>query len=89
MVIIPDGPVLKFGVQNEQVVLLRKRLDVPAEAGANEQLFDKDVFQAVRQFQLEHGAAPDGLVGNGTRRMLNRQQDPAPRHAGGQASFRR
>ena len=43
VVIIPDGPVLKFGVQNEQVVLLRKRLDVPADAGANEQLFDKDV----------------------------------------------
>jgi murein L,D-transpeptidase YcbB/YkuD len=85
VVIIPDGPVLKFGVVNEQVVLLRKRLDVPAEAGANEQLFDKDVFQAVRRFQLEHGAAPDGLVGNGTRRMLNSQQDPAPRHAGGQA----
>ena len=28
-----DGPVLKFGVENEQVALLRKRLDVPA--GAN------------------------------------------------------
>ncbi len=57
-------------------MLLRKRLEVPAEAGANEKLFDKDVFQAVRRFQLEHGAAPDGLVGTGTRRMLNSQQDP-------------
>ena len=85
VVIIPDGPVLKFGVVNEQVALLRKRLDAPAEAGANEQLFDKDLFQAVRRFQLEHGAAPDGLVGSGTRRMLNNQQDAAPRHAGGQA----
>ncbi|MGA9603600.1 MAG: L,D-transpeptidase family protein [Methyloceanibacter sp.] len=85
VVIIPDGPVLKFGVVNEQVALLRKRLDAPAEAGVNEQLFDKDLFQAVRRFQLEHGAAPDGLVGSGTRRMLNNQQDAAPRHAGGQA----
>ena len=30
MVIVPPGPVLKFGVENEQVALLRQRLDVPA-----------------------------------------------------------
>ncbi len=29
-VIIPDGPVLKLGVVDEQVALLRKRLDMPA-----------------------------------------------------------
>ena len=28
---IPDGPLLKLGVENEQVALLRKRLDIPAE----------------------------------------------------------
>jgi len=79
VVVIPDGPVLKFGVENEQVALLRKRLDVPAGADGNENLFDKDVYNAVRQFQLAHGAAPDGVVGMGTRRMLNDQQAPQAR----------
>ena len=32
----PDGPTLKLGVDNEQVALLRKRLDVPVEDGGNE-----------------------------------------------------
>ncbi|MGZ5850403.1 MAG: L,D-transpeptidase scaffold domain-containing protein, partial [Methyloceanibacter sp.] len=76
VVTIPDGPVLKFGVVDDQVVLLRKRLEVPAEAGADERLFDKAVYNAVRQFQLAHGAAPDGVVGAGTRRMLNNQDVP-------------
>jgi L,D-transpeptidase YcbB len=73
VVVIPDGPLLKFGVENEQVALVRKRLNV--DAGANANLYDKDVFDAVRSFQLAHGAAPDGMVGAGTRRMLNNQQD--------------
>ena len=84
VVTIPDGPVLKLGVQNEQVALLRKRLEVPSQAGANETMFDKDVLEAVRQFQLAHGTAPDGLVGAGTRRMLNNQSQP--RQAGSTAN---
>jgi murein L,D-transpeptidase YcbB/YkuD len=85
VVTIPDGPVLKLGVEDEQVALLRKRLEVPAAPGANEKIFDKDLFDAVRQFQLAHGAAPDGLVGAGTRRMLNTQEQSQPRQPGGQA----
>jgi murein L,D-transpeptidase YcbB/YkuD len=77
--VIPDGPLLKFGVEDEQVALLRKRLDIPA--GNNANLFDKDVYTAVRQFQLAHGVMPDGMVGAGTRRILNDQQGPA-RQAG-------
>ncbi len=79
VVVIPDGPVLKFGVVDDQVALLRKRLEVPAEAGADERLFDKAVYNAVRQFQLAHGAAPDGVVGAGTRRLLNNPQAPQER----------
>ncbi|MGE5261545.1 MAG: L,D-transpeptidase family protein [Actinomycetota bacterium] len=80
VVVIPDGPLLKFGVENEQVALLRKLLNV--DAGANANLFDKDVYNAVRSFQLAHGAAPDGMVGAGTRRMLNNQQEQPARQAG-------
>jgi murein L,D-transpeptidase YcbB/YkuD len=76
VVIIPDGPVLKFGMEHEHVVLLRKRLDVPA--GSNEKKFDEAVLEAIRQFQASNGAFADGIVGPGTRRLLNggqRQQE--------------
>jgi murein L,D-transpeptidase YcbB/YkuD len=76
VVTIPDGPVLKFGMEHEHVALLRKRLDVPA--GADETKFDEAVLEAVRQFQASKGSRPDGMVGGGTRRLLNggqRQQE--------------
>jgi murein L,D-transpeptidase YcbB/YkuD len=73
---IPPGPVLKFGVDNEQVALLRQRLDVPA--GANPNQFDAAVLDAVKQFQRSNGALPDGLVGSGTRRLLNGGQPQEP-----------
>jgi L,D-transpeptidase YcbB len=78
VVTIPDGAVLKLGVEDEQVALLRKRLQIPASAdSAKENLFDAEVQDAVRRFQEEHGVMPDGLVGPGTRRLLNRQHGPA------------
>jgi murein L,D-transpeptidase YcbB/YkuD len=85
VVIIPDGPVLKLGVENEQVALLRKRLDVQSEPGANEKMFDRDVLEAVKRFQYAHGAIPDGLVGMGTRRMLNVGDQQQPHPVGGKA----
>ncbi len=69
VVTIPDGPTLKFGMVHEQVALLRKRLDVPA--GNDETKFDEAVLEAIRQFQSANGAHADGMVGPGTRRMLN------------------
>ena len=86
VVTIPDGPLLKLGVENEQVALLRKRLDVQTQPGANEKMFDQDVLEAVKRFQSEHGSVPDGLVGAGTRRMLNNQHEPQPQ-AGGQVKI--
>ena len=75
---IPEGPVLRRGVEHEQVTLLRKRLDIPVNDGSDiqvsETMFDEDVDQAVRQYQRAHGVAPDGLVGPGTRRMLNQPE---------------
>jgi len=84
VVTLPDGPVLKFGVEDEQVALLRKRLNVQSEPGTNEKLFDKAVLDAVKRFQYAHGTIPDGMVGSGTRRMLNGQQQQPQRQLGSQ-----
>ena len=88
---IPEGPVLKLGVQHEQVALLRKRLDMPSEnedgTQVNETKFDAGVLEAVRQFQIAHGSVPDGMVGAGTRRLLN-QQGQQPREMGSPAKIR-
>jgi len=84
VVTIPDGPVLKFGVEDEQVVPLRKRLNVQSEPGTNEKLFDEAVLDAVKRFQYAHGTIPDGMVGAGTRRMLNGQQQQPQRQLGSQ-----
>ncbi len=83
-VVIPDGPVLKFGIEHPQVALLRERLEVPAE-GATANLFDKDLVDAVRSFQAANGAYADGAVGPGTRRMLN---NPHHREMGSPAKIR-
>jgi len=82
---IPKGPILKLGVEHEQVVLLRKRLNVRSTAGdggpPNEMMFDKAMLKAVRQFQAAHGVPDDGMVGPGTRRLLNQQNQEAASRA--------
>jgi murein L,D-transpeptidase YcbB/YkuD len=74
---IPDGPTLSVGIEHEQVALLRKRLDISVEDGAKETTFDASVHSAVQRFQAAHGVLPDGLVGPGTRRILNGQRQQA------------
>ena len=73
-IIIPEGPVLKKGVEHAHVAVLRKRLEVSSDDG-NESLYDELLHEAVRSFQTEHGIgiAPDGIVGASTRRALNKQ----------------
>lgn len=72
---IPDGPILKRGTVHEQVALLRKRLNIAAgdSESATDMLFDDAVKRAVKQFQGSRGIFADGLVGPGTRRLLNQQ----------------
>ncbi|MCI0624371.1 MAG: L,D-transpeptidase family protein, partial [Acidobacteria bacterium] len=69
-VIIPEGPVLKKGVEHAQVALLKKRLEVSSNGG-NAFLYGDLLDEAVRRFQTEQGVVVDGVVGAGTREALN------------------
>jgi len=60
-------------VQSEQVAHLRKRLEAPANEPGHETLFDAGLAEAVIGFQHSKGVTADGVVGPGTRRLLNGQ----------------
>jgi len=78
-VTIPDGPLLKLGMQDERVTLLRQRLDVaepdiPETAGANVTVditYDMALVEAVRMFQESLGLTADGVTGPATVAALN------------------
>lgn len=72
---LPDGPVLKPGMEHPHIALLRKRMKVPASAGA-ENLYDRDLQEAVAAFQTKNGQRPDGVIGARTRAALNGGEAP-------------
>ena len=76
LVKLPQGKLLKPGAQDDQVVLLRQRLKVPASSPADESVYDDDVADAVRAFQQENGLRVDGIVGNRVRAALNNAGEP-------------
>lgn len=64
---IPTGSVvLKAGVKDDRIPLLRKRLGLPDGTA-----FDAALTSAVTEYQHAHGLKADGVVGNGTIRSLN------------------
>lgn len=69
-IVIPSGKVLKLGAKSPRVALLRQRLEVPAEAGA-ENIYSKELAAAVEIFQRENGLHADGAVGPRTLLSLN------------------
>jgi murein L,D-transpeptidase YcbB/YkuD len=83
---LPEGPALKYGIRHHQVALLRALLEVQSVGSVDEEMFDDTVLEAVKQFQSAHGSYPDGVVGPGTRRLMN---EPNKRQAkGGATSIR-
>lgn len=76
LVKIPDGRLLRAGMRNDQVALLRQRLKVPAENSDAETLYDDALVDAVREYQRANGLLADGLVGRRVRQSLNRAGKP-------------
>lgn len=67
--IVPDGPLLRPGMTDERVPLLRKRLKV--ESDPSDETYDPALVEAVKEFQKSKRLAVDGLVGGRTLQALN------------------
>jgi L,D-transpeptidase YcbB len=64
---IPNGPVLKVGMQDERVPQLRERLGVNGDGPT----FDKALADAVKKFQQDNNLKPTGVVAAATLEALN------------------
>jgi L,D-transpeptidase YcbB len=65
---IPAGPMLKVGMQDSRVPLLRERLGLPA---ADNTTYDKALAEAVKKFQRAHGLSHTGNLNGATVDALN------------------
>ena len=57
---IPDGPVLRYGMKDARIPLLRERLHVRGRP--NDLAYDKALYNEVRGLQYRHGLKPTGLL---------------------------
>jgi murein L,D-transpeptidase YcbB/YkuD len=74
---VPKGKTMKPGAVDPRAPLLRQRLATEgyqAAAGADPNLFDPALAQALKAFQSSHGLKPDGVLSPATTAALN---DPA------------
>ncbi|HML06502.1 MAG TPA: L,D-transpeptidase family protein [Xanthobacteraceae bacterium] len=72
---IANGPVLKLGMEDERVPLLRERLGVPGDVGMT---YDKALADAVKKFQQEHELKPSGTLTAATVEALNGRRPDQP-----------
>jgi len=71
---IPEGKVLKPGMEDERVRLIRKRLTFTGDLksdGSERTTYDNELVKAVKQFQSRHGLQTDGVVGKETLSAMN------------------
>lgn len=73
--LVDAGPTLRSGMENERVLLIRKRLAVTADLPQSEdnrsQVFDAALEQGVRNFQDRHNLDADGVIGAQTLAAMN------------------
>ena len=66
---VPEGPMLRPGMEDSRVPVLRTRLTMTADADSLR--YDDNVAEAVKSFQRQAGLSPDGLLGPNTLARLN------------------
>ncbi|HEX5509610.1 MAG TPA: L,D-transpeptidase family protein, partial [Pseudolabrys sp.] len=66
---IAEGKILRPGMSDPRVISLRKRLNIAGDSSSV--VYDKDVFEAVKEFQKSADLGPDGMLGSRTVRALN------------------
>ena len=71
---IPNGPVLKIGMQDDRVPLLRERLHVTGDGTT----YDKPLAEAVAKYQREHEQKSNGLLTLATVEALNGRKPDRP-----------
>ncbi len=71
---IPAGPVLKPGMRDPRLPLIRRRLaatgDLPVDA-INVNFFGETLLDAVKRFQYRHALETDGIIGRDTLAAMN------------------
>jgi murein L,D-transpeptidase YcbB/YkuD len=73
--LIPNGPVLKVGTQDDRVPQLRDRLGIPGDGST---VYDKALADAVKKFQQEHRLRPTGTLTAATVDAMNGKQPDRP-----------
>jgi len=69
---VPAGPMLKPGMTDDRVAVLRQRLNVPTPAMDDASVYDDTLVAAVKDFQAQAGETADGIIGKATLAALNK-----------------
>ena len=79
-IVVPEGDLLKPGKSDARVPALRQRLGIVLADGAEPDIYDEALVDAVKLAQAEAELTPDGIVGPRTLAVLNgrsREEDIA------------
>ena len=71
---VTPGPVLKLGMTDARVPVIRERLSVTGELTAADTVsdsYDQTLTGAVKRFQQHHGLTADGVIGPATLAAMN------------------
>jgi murein L,D-transpeptidase YcbB/YkuD len=71
---IPEGKIIRPGMEDPRVPLVRKRLNIAADPQST--TYDDAVFEAVKAYQEAEGLGSDGMLGPNTVRALNGKSAP-------------
>lgn len=71
---VAAGPTIKPGMKHPRVAQARARLRITGDltaAGPDPLVYDKEMVEAVKRYQLRNGLAPDGAIGPTTVAVMN------------------